>query len=84
MTSIIDKEPTRYGWYSESADIASKRYRLSKCVDIYYNTPSGNRVKVTCVNHSNTESGTAWPDIKCIGEVTTYINNKEGTHCHDK
>ena len=76
MTSITDKKPTLYGWYSKLADRGYKWPREPDRVDVYYNTPTGVKVKVTCVNESNTESNTYWPDIECIGEVTTYAGNR--------
>ena len=85
MASTTDKKPTLYGWYSRLADISSKRNRTSDSSDVYYNTPTGDKVKVTCVNESYTESGTKWTDIKCIGEVTTYAaNQRSSLFIHDE
>jgi hypothetical protein len=78
MTSITDNKRTLYGWYSKLADMNVKILgRDDYSPYVYYNTPTGATVKVTCVNYSYTESGTAWPDIECIGEVTTYAGKND-------
>lgn len=77
MTSTTDNKQTLYGWYSKLAGLRIACQRGDHDPYVYYNTPTGDTVKVTCVNYSYTESGTAWPDIECIGEVTTYVGKND-------
>lgn len=44
-------------------------------VPIWYATPGGGRVLVTCVGKSENplDTGYMWPDAVCVGEVTYYI-----------
>lgn len=66
--SSHNSKPIRYGWYSATAAHA-RAYANNK---VFYNTPSGEKVEVTSVTESSTDSSTLWPDIECIGEVTNY------------
>lgn len=61
-----------YGWYSKSADIISD-------LIVTYNTIDNRTVKVTCVTDNPDSSGTAWHDIRCVGELSRYVSSVKNT-----
>ncbi len=67
-----------YGWYSAKME-AFGRKMAGMGADwtippaVFYKTPYGDVVKVTCVNDSPFDSGAMWDDIVPMGEVTAYV-----------
>ena len=65
----------RWGYYSqEHADMLRDTGGIHHW-PIWYATPTGDRVLVTCIGRSENplDVGYMWPDAVCVGEVTHYI-----------
>ena len=63
-----------FGWFSESALNFNGFY-------VYYLRPDGTEVLVTLVNQSDSDSGSLWHDIQCVGEVVTYVRSGGWDRC---
>mgnify|MGYP003384003543 CR=1 FL=1 len=60
-------EETWYGWYSPRSHYLHGT--------VLYRTPAGTDVHVTSVNNSDTEHGSNWADIVCVGQITEYVSS---------
>ncbi len=58
------KKKASFGWYSEQM--------AAQCGTVIYEGLNGGEIEVTCVT-SDGNHGTAWPDIRFVGEVTEYV-----------
>ena len=58
------KKPAKFGWYSK--EMAERNGT------VIYEKLGGGELEVTCVT-SDGNHGTAWPDIRFVGEVTEYV-----------
>ena len=66
----------RWGYYSQAhANMGDRHYANLGNEPIWYLTPTGDRVLVTCIGRSENplDVGYMWPDAVCVGEVTHYI-----------
>ena len=60
-----------YGFYSRKA--------AAIYGNIYYLTPDGRTVTVTCVDRDKEYDGHKWPDRVCVGEVTKFISRDKNS-----
>ena len=66
----------RWGYYSQvHANMQDRAPGGIWPGPIWYATPTGDRVLVTCIGRSENplDIGYMWPDAVCVGEVTHYI-----------
>lgn len=60
-----------YGWFSQNSKNQGNGSSIYEHVD-------GTHVEITVVCKSNTDAGTSWDDIVCIGEVKQWIKKCDG------